>query len=35
MTIMNWSTALNQLAIIFEGWVPMGELSSNLLTQTA
>ena len=33
MPIKNWSGALNQFAILFEGRVPMGGLSSNSLTQ--
>jgi len=33
MPIKNWSGAMNQFAIIFEGRVPMGGLSSNSLTQ--
>jgi putative transposase len=35
MPIQNWSAALNQFAILFEGRVPMGGLSSNSLTQAA
>jgi putative transposase len=35
MPIPNWSAALNQFAILFDGRVPMGGLSSNSLTQTA
>jgi putative transposase len=35
MPIPNWSAALNQFAILFEGRVPMGGLNSNSLTQTA
>jgi len=35
MPIPNWSAALNQFAILFEGRVPMGGLGSNSLTQTA
>src|ERR687889_1164850 len=35
MPIKNWSGALNQFAILFEGRVPMGGLSSNSLTQNA
>jgi putative transposase len=31
--IKNWSGAMNQFAILFEGRVPMGGLSSNSLTQ--
>ncbi len=31
----NWSAALNQFAILFEGRVPMGGLNQNSLTQTA
>jgi putative transposase len=33
MPIPNWSVALNQFAILFDGRVPMGGLSSNPLTQ--
>lgn len=33
MPIKSWSSALNQFAILFDGRVPMGGLSS--LTQTA
>lgn len=35
MPIKNWSGAMNQFAILFDGRVPMGGLSSNSLTQTA
>jgi putative transposase len=35
MPIKNWSAAMNQFAILFDGRVPMGGLSQNLLTQTA
>lgn len=35
MPIRNWSGAMNQLAIIFEGRVPMGGLNQNSLTQPA
>ncbi len=35
MPIPNWSGALNQFALLFDGRVPMGGLSSNSLTQTA
>jgi putative transposase len=35
MPIRNWSAALNQFAILFEGRVPMGGLNQNSLTQTA
>ena len=35
MPIKNWSGALNQFAILFEGRVPMSELTQNSLTQTA
>jgi putative transposase len=35
MPIQNWSAALNQFAILFDGRVPMGGLSSNSLTQNA
>jgi len=34
MPIPNWSAALNQFAILFEGRVPMGGIGSNSLTQT-
>lgn len=33
MPIQNWSGAMNQFAILFDGRVPMGGLSSNSLTQ--
>lgn len=33
MPIKNWSGAMNQFAILFEGRVPMNGLSSNSLTQ--
>ena len=33
MPIKNWSGAMNQFAILFEGRVPMGGLSQNSLTQ--
>jgi putative transposase len=33
MPIRNWSGAMNQFAILFEGRVPMGGLASNSLTQ--
>jgi putative transposase len=33
MPIPNWSGALNQFAILFDGRVPMGGLNSNSLTQ--
>ena len=33
MPVKNWSAALNQFAILFDGRVPMGGLSSNSLTQ--
>src|SRR5215210_7064561 len=33
MPIRNWSAALNQFAILFDGRVPMGGLNSNSLTQ--
>ncbi len=33
MPIESWSGALNQFAILFDGRVPMGGLSSNSLTQ--
>ena len=35
MPIKNWSGAMNQFAILFDGRVPMGGLSQNSLTQTA
>jgi putative transposase len=35
MPIRNWSGALNQFAILFEGRVPMSGLTANSLTQTA
>jgi putative transposase len=35
MPIKNWSGAMNQFAILFDGRVPMGGLSSNSLTQNA
>jgi putative transposase len=35
MPIRNWSAALNQFAILFEGRVPMSGLTQNSLTQTA
>lgn len=35
MPIRNWSAAMNQFAILFDGRVPMGGLSQNSLTQTA
>jgi putative transposase len=35
MPIRNWSGALNQFAILFEGRVPMGGLTPNSLTQSA
>ena len=34
MLIPNWSVAMNQLAILFEGRVPLGGLSQHTLTQT-
>jgi hypothetical protein len=33
MPIKNWSGAMNQFAILFDGRVPMGGISSNSLTQ--
>jgi len=33
MPIPNWSAALNQFAILFEGRVPMGGIGANSLTQ--
>jgi putative transposase len=35
MPIPNWSAAINQFAILFDGRVSMGGLGSNTLTQTA
>ena len=35
MPIPNWSGAMNQFAILFDGRVPMGGLNSNSLTQNA
>jgi putative transposase len=35
MPIRNWSGAMNQFAILFEGRVPIAGLSSNSLTQNA
>jgi len=35
MPIKNWSGALNQFAILFEGRVPMSGLTPTSLTQTA
>ena len=35
MPIKNWSGAMNQFAILFDGRVPMGGLNQNSLTQTA
>ena len=35
MPIQNWSAALNQFAILFDGRVPLGGLNSNSLTQNA
>ena len=35
MPIPNWSAAMNQFVILFDGRVPMGGLSSISLTQTA
>jgi putative transposase len=35
MPIPNWSAAMNQFAILFDGRVPMGGLNQNSLTQTA
>lgn len=34
MPIPNWSGAMNQLAILFDGRVPIGRLNQNSLTQT-
>ncbi len=33
MPIKNWSGAMNQFAILFDGRVPLGGLGSNSLTQ--
>jgi putative transposase len=33
MPIQNWSAALNQFAILFDGIVPMGGLNQHSLTQ--
>lgn len=33
MPIPNWSAALNQFVILFEGRVPMGGIGANPLTQ--
>jgi hypothetical protein len=35
MPIKNWSAAMNQFAILFDGRVPMGGLNQNSLTQSA
>src|SRR5215203_3368596 len=35
MPIQNWSLALNQMAIIFEGRMPIPELSENHITQNS
>ena len=35
MPIKNWSAAMNQFAILFEGRVPMGGIGINSLTQSA
>lgn len=35
MPIPNWSGAMNQFALLFDGRVPMGGLSQNSLTQSA
>jgi putative transposase len=35
MQIKNWSGAMNQFAILFDGRVPVGGLSSSSLKQTA
>jgi putative transposase len=35
MPIKNWSGAMNQFAILFDGRVPMGGLNHNSLTQSA
>ncbi len=34
LPIPNWSGAMNQFAILFDGSVPMGGLSQNSLTQS-
>ena len=34
MPIKNWSAAMNQFAIIFEGRVPMGGIDQNSFTQS-
>lgn len=33
MPVRDWSAAMNQFAILFDGRVPMGGLSANSLTQ--
>jgi putative transposase len=35
MPIQEWSSAMNQFAIIFEGRVPMGGLGNNTFTQAS
>lgn len=35
MLIQNWTVALNQFSILFDGRVPIGGLNQNSLTQTA
>jgi putative transposase len=35
MPVRDWSAAMNQFAILFDGRVPMGGLNQNSLTQTA
>ncbi len=35
MPIREWSSAMNQFAIMFEGRVPMGGLGTNTFTQTS
>ena len=34
MPIKNWSVAMNQFAIIFEGRVPLGGIDQNSFTQS-
>ena len=34
MPIQNWSAAMNQFAIVFEGRLPLGDFSRNSFTQT-
>ena len=35
MPVRDWSAAMNQFAILFEGRVPIGGLNQNSLTQNA